>query len=478
MSPTPKLKPPNADTIGELTAIVGERHAISEAADMAPYLTEWRDRYRGKAALVLKPGSTEEVAHVLKCANDARVGIVPQGGNTGLVGAQIPDESGHQVVLALERLTEVRDIGPSSDTMTVDAGLTLAAAQDVAAGAGRFFPLSLASEGSCQIGGVLATNAGGLAVLAYGNARDLALGLEVVLADGRVWHGLKALRKDNTGYDLKDLFIGSEGTLGIITAAVLRLFPRPVERVTCMAGLHDLARAPVFFARMQEAAGPLLTAFEILPRIGIEFAVKHGNAVRDPFGAPHAWYLLFELTSPRARDDVRQVAETQLQDAMEAGTISDAVVSMSETQAQDLWRLREIMSEVQKHEGGSIKHDVSVPTARVPEFIARADQLVELMVPGSRPVPFGHLGDGNIHYNVSQPVGADTDVFLANWDTLNTAVHEIVLDLGGSISAEHGIGRMKRDLLPHAKGDVAVELMRRVKTSFDPNGILNPGKLL
>ncbi len=478
MDRPPKLNPPDADTVGRLTASVGERHAIGDAADMAPYLTEWRDRYRGKAALVLKPGSTEEVATILKCANDARVGIVPQGGNTGLVGAQIPDESGHQVVVALERLTEVRDVGPSSDTMTVDAGLTLAAAQDVAADAGRFFPLSLASEGSCQIGGVLATNAGGLAVLAYGNARDLALGLEVVLADGRVWHGLKTLRKDNTGYDLKDLFIGSEGTLGIITAAVLRLFPRPVQRVTCMAGLDDLARAPVFFARTHEAAGSLLTAFEILPRIGIEFAVKHGNALRDPFGAPHAWYLLFELTSPRVHDDVRQLAETQLQDAMDAGMISDAVVSMSETQAQDLWRLREVMSEVQKHEGGSIKHDVSVPTARVPEFIERADQLVELMVPGARPVPFGHLGDGNIHYNVSQPVGADKDVFLSNWETLNAAVHEIVLDLGGSISAEHGIGRMKRELLPHAKGDVAVELMRRVKSSFDPNGILNPGKLL
>ena len=477
MSDTPKLYPPTAEVIGRLTAIVGERHAIREDKDMAPYLTEWRERYRGKAALVLRPGSTDEVAAILKCANETRVGIVPQGGNTGLVGAQIPDESGSQVVLLLERLTHVRGVDLGSNTMTVEAGLTLATAQQAAESAGRFFPLSLASEGSCQIGGVLATNAGGLAVLAYGNARDLVLGLEVVLADGQVWHGLKALRKDNTGYDLKDLFVGSEGTLGIITAAVLRLFPRPVERTTCMAGLNDLGRAPEIFARIQDAAGPMLTAFEILPRIGIEFAIKHGNA-RDPFQTPHAWYLLFELTSPRAGEEVQQLAEAQLQVAMEAGLIEDAVVAASTKQAQELWRLRESMSEVQKHEGGSIKHDISVPVARVPEFIARADQLVALMVPGARPVPFGHLGDGNIHYNVSQPPDMDKDVFLANWEALNTAIHEIVLDLDDSISAEHGIGRMKRDLLPHAKGEVAIELMRKIKSSFDPNGILNPGKLL
>ena len=478
MSETEKLRLPTADTIERLVRIVGDQHALRDEADMAPYLTEWRDRYHGKAALVLRPGSTDEVAAILKCANEARVGIVPQGGNTGLVGAQIPDESGSQVVLSLGRLSHVRDVDLASNTMTVEAGLTLAMVQQVAESAHRLFPLSLASEGSCQIGGVLATNAGGLAVLAYGNARDLALGLEVVLADGRVWHGLKALRKDNTGYDLKDLFIGSEGTLGVITAAVLRLFPRPMERVTCMAGLNDLARAPEFFTRVHEAAGPMLTAFEILPRIGIEFAVKHGNDTREPFPAPHAWYLLFDLTSPRVGEEPHLLAETLLQEAIEGGEIADAIVATSIKQAQDLWRLRELMSEAQKPEGGSIKHDVSVPVARVPEFIARANQLVELMIPGARPVPFGHLGDGNIHYNVSQPIGMDKDVFLANWETLNTAVHEIVLDLNGSISAEHGIGRMKRDLLPHAKGEVAVALMRKIKESFDPNGILNPGKLL
>ena len=478
MSKTPKLRPPSPDTIDALVRIVGETHAIRDEADMAPYLTEWRDRYQGKAAVVLKPGSTDEVSAILKCANETLTAVVPQGGNTGLVGGQIPFESGNEVVVSLERLTHVRDIDLASNTMTVEAGLVLQVAQQVAESAGRLFPLSLASEGSCQIGGVLATNAGGVGVLAYGNARNLALGLEVVLADGRVLHGLKRLRKDNTGYDLRDLFIGSEGTLGIITAAVLRLFPKPVERVTCIAGVNELERASAFFARAYEAVGPMLTAFEILPRIGIEFALKHADRTRDPLSASHPWYLLFELSSPRESDEPRKIAEALLQDGIEAGEIADAAIASSLTQASELWRLRELMSEMQKHEGGSIKHDVSVPVALVPAFIARANRLVELMIPGARPVPFGHLGDGNIHYNVSQPAGMDKAVFLANWDALNAAVHEIVLDLGGSISAEHGIGRMKRDLLPHAKDPLALELMRKIKASFDPNGILNPGKLL
>ena len=478
MSDTPQLNAPTSDTLNTLAGVVGEEHAIRDEQDMAPYLTEWRDRYRGKAALVLKPGSTDEVARILRCANEFHTAIVPQGGNTGLVGAQIPDESGSQVIVSLQRLNHVRDIDVASNTMTVEAGLTLAMAQQLAESAGRLFPLSLASEGSCQIGGVLATNAGGMAVLAYGNARELALGLEVVLADGSVWRGLKRLRKDNTGYDLKGLFIGSEGTLGIITAAVLRLFPLPAERVTCVAALRTLDEATNFFVRASDAAGRMLTAFEILPRTGVEFVLRHGQNVRDPFPDPYPWYLLFEVTSARASEDLARIIETLLQDSIEVGEIADAAIAASGAQAQQLWRLRELMSEVQRHEGGSIKHDVSVPVARIPEFIARANQIVELMVPDARPVPFGHLGDGNIHYNVSQPVGMDKAVFLSNWETLNAAVHEIVLDLDGSISAEHGIGRMKRDLLPHAKGALAIDLMRRIKTSFDPNGILNPGKLL
>ena len=478
MTREPSHKRPGQETIDALVRIVGEEHAIRDEASMAPYLVEWRDRYRGKAALVLKPGDTEQVSAILKLANETRTAIVPQGGNTGLVGGQIPFETGHEVVVSLERLDRVRNIDLASNCMTVEAGLLLALARQVAANAGRLFPLSLTSEGSCQIGGVLATNAGGVAVLAYGSARDLALGLEVVLADGTVWNGLKSLRKDNSGYDLKDLFIGSEGTLGIITAAVLRLFPKPAERVTCMAGLSLLEAAPDFFARVMARAGPALTAFEIMPRTGLDFVLRHGSDVRDPFPSPHAWYVLFELSSPREGEELQRLAETVLDQGLKTREIESAIVASSLAQSEALWRLRELMSEVQKHEGGSIKHDVAVPVVRIPEFIARANQLVELMIPGARPVPFGHLGDGNIHYNVSQPPGMDRAIFLSHWEAMNAAVHEIVLDLGGSISAEHGIGRMKRDLLPHAKPAIELELMRKIKAAFDPNGILNPGKLL
>jgi FAD/FMN-containing dehydrogenase len=478
MRESEQTKRPSEETLDALSRIVGEDHAIRDPAAMAPYLVEWRDRYVGKAALVLKPGSTEEVAAILKRANETRTSIVPQGGNTGLVGGQIPFESGNEVVVSLSRMTHVRDIDLDGNTMRVEAGLVLANAQAVAASAGRLFPLSLASEGSCQIGGVLATNAGGMAVLAYGSARDLTLGLEVVLADGSVWNGLKRLRKDNSGYDLKDLFIGSEGTLGIITAAVLRLFPKPAATVTAFAGLAHLDSATAFFSRAYGLAGPLLTAFELMPRIGLDFVLRHAEGTKDPLKAPHHWYVLLELSSPREGDDVTSLAETLLNEGIEAGEIGDAVIASSIAQDRELWRLRELMSEVQKHEGGSIKHDVAVPVASVPEFIARANQLVELMIPGARPVPFGHLGDGNIHYNVSQPPSMDRAVFLANWEALNAAVHEIVLDLGGSISAEHGIGRLKRDLLRHAKAPLELELMRKIKQAFDPNGILNPGKLL
>jgi FAD/FMN-containing dehydrogenase len=478
MRQEPRHKPPSPDTIDAFVRIVGEDHAIRDAESMAPYLVEWRDRYHGKAALVLRPGDTEQVATILELANETRTAIVPHGGNTGLVGGQIPFESGHEVVVALGRLNRVRDIDLASNTMTVEAGLVLAQVQQMAASAGRLFPLSLASEGSAQIGGVLATNAGGTAVLAYGSARDLTLGIEVVLADGRVWNGLKALRKDNSGYDLRDLLIGSEGTLGIITAAVLRLFPKPAAKVTCLTGLSALETAPAFFARLYERAGASLTALEIMPRIGLEFVLRHGTSVRDPFVSPHPWYVLFDLTSLREDEELQRVAEVVLEEGLAAGEIGAAVIASSLPQAEELWRLRTLMSEVQKHEGGSIKHDVAVPVARIPEFVARANQLVELMIPGARPVPFGHLGDGNIHYNVSQPPGMDRAIFLSSWEALNAAVHEIVLDLGGSISAEHGIGRLKRDLLIHAKPEVELDLMRKIKAAFDPNGILNPGKLI
>lgn len=476
MTQSPSI--PATETLDAFVRIVGEAHAIRDEKAMAPYLIEWRDRYRGRAALVLSPGSTAEVSAILAFANDTRTRIVPQGGNTGLVGGQIPFESGNEVVVSLSRMNRVRAIDLDGDTMTVEAGLVLAQAQSVAASAGRLFPLSLASEGSCQIGGVLATNAGGMTVLAYGTARDLALGLEVVLPDGRVWNGLKALRKDNSGYDLKDLFIGSEGTLGIITAAVLRLFPRPAASATAFVGAASPEQAAKFFSRVHQRSGPSLTAFELLPRIGLDFVLRHGAGTRDPLAAPHAWYVLFELTSPRQGDDVGRLAESLLAEGIEAGEIDDAVLASSLGQAAELWRVRELMSEVQRHEGGSIKHDIAVPVARIPEFIARADRIVERMIPGARPVPFGHLGDGNIHYNVSQPPDMDRAMFLANWEALSAAVHEIVLELDGTISAEHGIGRLKRDLLRHSKDTLELDLMRRIKEVFDPNNILNVGKLL
>ena len=323
------VKRPSEETLDALSRIVGEHHAIRDPAAMAPYLVEWRDRYVGKAALVLQPGSTAEVAAILKRANETRTAIVPQGGNTGLVGGQIPFEGGHEVVVSLSRMTHVRDVDLDGNTMTVEAGLVLANAQSVAASAGRLFPLSLASEGSCQIGGVLATNAGGMAVLAYGSARDLTLGLEVVLADGSVWNGLKRLRKDNSGYDLKDLFIGSEGTLGIITAAVLRLFPKPAATVTAFAGLFQLDSATAFFSRAYGLAGPSLTAFELMPRIGLDFVLRHAEGTKDPLKAPHHWYVLFELSSPREGDDVTGLAETLLSEGIEAGEIGDAVIASS-----------------------------------------------------------------------------------------------------------------------------------------------------
>ncbi len=457
-------------------AVIGERHVVSDPADIDPYLHEPRDKFHGRSSLVLKPGSTGEVAQVLAIANEARVGVVPQSGNTGLVGGQSPSQAGDQVILSLERLKRIRDLDPLDNTMTVEAGVTLAEVQSAAREAGRLFPLSLASEGSCRIGGNLATNAGGVGVLAYGNARELCLGLEVALADGRVWDGLRRLRKDNTGYDLKDVFIGSEGTLGIITAAVLKLFPLPVETATAWAGLASPEAALGLFNLARAQAGGLLTACELLPRIGLEFTIRHA-ATRDPLERPHDWYLLLEL-SGSGSPPLAGLLEAILSAAIEQGFVEDAAIAASESQARDFWRIRETLPEVQRIEGGSIKHDTSVPVSKVPEFLARAVPAVEALIPGARPVPFGHLGDGNIHLNVSQPVGADKAGFLARWEEMNELVHAIVLDLGGSISAEHGIGQLKRDSMRRIKSPVELDLMRGLKRLLDPNGILNPGKVL
>jgi FAD/FMN-containing dehydrogenase len=462
----------------QFCAVVGSRHAIADPDQQLPYLREWRDLYAGRAALVLRPGSTEEVAQIMRIASEAGVGVVPQGGNTGLVGGQIPSPDGSQIVLSLGRMANVREIDRAGTAMIVDAGVTLADAQAAAEEAGRLFPLSLASEGSCQIGGVLATNAGGVGVLAYGNARALALGLEVVLADGQVWEGLRTLKKDNTGYDLRDLFIGSEGTLGVITAAALKLFPRPAEQATAYVALADAASVASLFQMAEEHAHASLTAFEFMNGLTLDLVLRHVPGTRLPFGKTAPWYVLLEISSAEQDGAASQTMERLLTRASERGVITDAVLARSMQQAQDLWRLREAASEAQKPEGGSIKHDVSVPVARIPEFLEKAAPIVQSVCPGARPVTFGHFGDGNVHYNVSQPPGMDKAAFIALWGRMAEAVHELVAATSGSISAEHGIGQMKRDALPHFKSAVEIELMQKVKAALDPKGILNPGKLL
>ncbi len=444
---------------------------------MSAYLAEPRDLYHGRALCVLKPRSASEVARILALCNETGTVVTPQGGNTGLVGGQTPDESGAGVVLSLERLNQLRAIDAAADAMTVEAGVTLLQAQEAARSVDRYFPLSLASEGSCTIGGNLATNAGGVHVLAYGSMRDLVLGVEVALADGRLLSTLSALRKDNTGYDLTRLFVGSEGTLGVITAATLKLFPRPRSRAVAFLGLRDPAQALELLAFVKGRAGPSLHAFELISRPGIDLVLRHIPGARDPLAAAHDWYALVELAA-FAEGEAERVAAEILAGALDAGLAQDATLAQSLDQAGALWRLRENLSEAQRREGGSIKHDISVPVDRVPQFIEEAGRRLRAAMPEARPVPFGHMGDGNIHYNVSQPVGADKAAFLARWGEVNDVVHAVVHEFGGSISAEHGIGRLKRDLLRKTKDPVALDAMRAIKTALDPNGILNPGVLL
>ena len=471
------LNTPSAALLAELTAIVGAKNAISDPAGQAPHLTEWRGRYTGRTPLVLKPGSVGEVAAILKACNAARVGVVPQAGNTGLVGGQIPHETGTEIVLSVSRLNKVRSLDADASALTVDAGVSLSTVQATAEKAGFLFPLSMASEGSCCIGGNIATNAGGVAVLAYGNMRAQVLGLEAVLADGRIWNGLSSLRKDNTGYDLKNLLIGSEGTLGVITAATLKLHPRPIDKATALVALADLNAVAAFFKLAQSQAGSSLTAFEFMSKRALEFSLKHGASSRAPFAGMPNWSVLIELSLHEAGRATPQI-ETILKRGAEHGDVIDAVISASLSQTKDLWRLRESISSAQKPEGGSIKHDISVPVSAIGTFISRADVLVEKLCPGARPVTFGHFGDGNVHYNISQPVGANTAAFVARWDDISHAVHGLVVELGGSISAEHGIGRMKRDELAQIKSPVDLGMMRDIKAALDPKGILNPGKVL
>ncbi len=450
---------------------------MSDAAEMDAYLSEPRDLYRGRALCVVKPANAHEVASVLAACNDSCVGVVPQGGNTGLVGGQTPDASGRQIVLSLQRLNRIREVDGASDAMTLEAGVTLARAQEAAEAADRYFPLSLASEGSCTIGGNLATNAGGVHVLAYGAARDLVLGLEVALADGRLLSTLGKLRKDNTGYNLTQLFIGSEGTLGVITAATLKLFPRPRSRAVAFLGLDSPRAALRLLNFVKERAGPGLQAFEILPRLGLELTLRHIPGARDPLAAPAPWYALVEIAG-FSEGEAERVADATFSEALASGLVCDAALAHSLDQAAALWRLRESMSEAQKREGGSIKHDISVPIERIPDFIEEAGRRIAARFPLARPVPFGHMGDGNLHYNISQPIGADKAEFLAQWDEMNELVHALVHAFGGSISAEHGIGQMKRALLPRVKDPVSLDVMRALKHTLDPKGVLNPGKLL
>ena len=470
----PSASPPSPELIARFRKIVGNKYAVTDAVDIAPYVTEERDLFHGRSPLVLRPGSTAEVSAICKLASEQRIALVPQGGNTGLVGGQTPHNG--EVVISMRRMDKIRDIDTASNTMTCEAGVVLQIAQQRASEVDRLFPLSLGAEGSCTIGGNLSTNAGGTTALAYGVAREMALGLEVVLADGRILNGLSKLKKDNTGYDLRNLFIGAEGTLGIITAATLKLFPKPHAVETALVGLNSPAAALKLLSISQNEAAGTLTSFELLSDIAVDFSVRHGIDIRDPLTNKHPWYVLVELSSPR--NDARAALESILAQGMEQAIVDDAVIAVNLAQRMSFWKLRDEMSAAQKPEGGSIKHDISVPVAAVPDFIEQANAAVVKLIPGARPVPFGHLGDGNIHYNVSQPVGADSADFHARWHEVNEVVFAIVLRMGGSISAEHGIGVLKREELPQVKDKVAMELMRSLKALLDPLGIMNPGKVL
>jgi FAD/FMN-containing dehydrogenase len=470
--------PLSPELIARFAAITGPAYALVEPDAIAPYLVESRGLYHGVSPLVLRPGSVEEVSAVLALASETGTAIVPQGGNTGHVGGSVPREGASDVVLSLSRLNRIRDVDPVGNVIVADAGCVLADIQKAAENVDRLFPLSLGSEGSCQIGGNLSSNAGGTAVLAYGNMRQLCLGLEVVLPTGEIWNGLRRLRKDNTGYDLRDLFIGAEGTLGVITGAVLKLFPRPLGHEVAFAGLQSVTDALSLFERAAALCGTALTGFELMPRLGVDFTTRHIPGVRDPLASRHEWYVLVDISTSDSAETAGRMMETLLSTALGDGLVENAVVAASGEQRRALWHMRESMSPAQKPEGGSIKHDVSVPVSSIPDFMTEADAAVMAAIPGARICSFGHMGDGNIHYNISQPVGADKQAFLSRWREMNALVHGIVGKYDGSISAEHGIGQLKRDELADVRAPIEIDLMRRVKRSFDPAGIMNPGKVL
>lgn len=458
--------------------IIGLENAITDQDMVRSYLVEQRGLYHGKTPLVLRPASTAEVSEIMKLANETHTPVVPQGGNTGLVGAQQPDDSNTAIILSLSRLNRIRSIDPAGNMALVEAGVILQNFQEKVVEADRFFPLSLGAEGSCQIGGNLSSNAGGTAVLAYGNTRELCLGLEVVLPDGRILDDLRFVKKDNSGYDLKDLFIGAEGTLGVITAAVMKLFPRPRGRAVAYAGLKNPAAALELFTQAQDRAGSMLTGFELMPRIGMEFSLAYNSNGRDPLAGKHAWYVLIDISSAHSDGEARDMIEAILSQGIGNGIVDDAVIAVNRTQEKAFWTLREEMSPAQKRQGGSIKHDISVPVAAIPDFIAEAGIIVDDIMPGARIVCFGHMGDGNLHYNITQPKEADTQAFLAQWGDVNHRIHTLVMRYGGAFSAEHGIGQLKRGELVAFKSPVAIDVMRGIKKLFDPNNIMNPGKML
>jgi len=463
--------------LDRFAAIVGDRHALRTEAEISPYVHEMRGLFTGRSPLVLRPGSTDEVSRIMRLASASKTPVVPQGGNTGLVGGQMPHPAGDEIVLSLSRLDRIREVDALSSTLTAEAGVVLERLQQAADAAGRLFPLSLGSQGSCQIGGNLSSNAGGTGVLAYGSARELCLGVEVVLPTGEILDDLRKLKKDNTGYDLKNLFVGAEGTLGVITAAVLKMFPRPKGREAAWVGVRSPEAALALLSLSLDRAGSALTAFELIGSTAVGFALSFVPGAMPPLAASWPWHVLVEVSSGRSGEDAANLLETILAEGIEAGLAGDAVIAASLAQARAFWTLRESISEAQKPHGASIKHDVSIPVASVPEFIARAAAAVEGVSPGARVVCFGHLGDGNLHYNVSQPTGADPVAFLGLYGAMNGAVHDLVRELAGSISAEHGIGQLKRQELIATAPPVAIDLMRRIKAALDPAGIMNPGKV-
>ncbi|HXV10224.1 MAG TPA: FAD-binding oxidoreductase [Burkholderiales bacterium] len=475
------IRSPRARTaapLDRIRAVVGAQGIITDAADLEPYIADWRGFYRGATPAVVRPASTSEVAEVVKICSETRTPIVPQGGNTGMCGAATPSPDGDQLILSLGRMNRIREVDALNNTITVEAGCILANIQQAALEADRLFPLSLGAEGSCQIGGNLSTNAGGVNVLRYGNARELALGLEVVLPDGRVMEGLRGLRKDNTGYDLRDIFVGSEGTLGIITAAVLKLFPRPRTVVTALAAVPDPAAAVSLLGLLRGECGECISAFELISRLCVEIVLKHIPGTRDPFPTPHRWYVLVELSDASVEGTLRAVFERAMSRAVERELVLDAVVAGSESQRQSLWRIRESIPEASRDEGILYRHDISVSVSRIPDFITSAAAALETGFPGTRIICFGHLGDGNLHYNAFVPGRSRGNPGDRAATDVNRVVHDVVHRFEGSFSAEHGIGQSKRGELAHYKSAVEIELMRALKRTFDPHGIMNPGKVL